>query len=107
MNFTYSNLESLEGKKLSGDSYMFQASEGLGENHYFDEVPILGRIEICPINSIGDFVIKSRAKNVSFRAAREITIKPGFTAEAGCETHFYIGACSDCPDEEVNPYYRR
>ncbi|MDP2363942.1 MAG: hypothetical protein Q8M94_09260, partial [Ignavibacteria bacterium] len=78
-----------------------------------------GRITVCsetrPSGYSADFIIGQNARNVTFRAAKEIIFKPGFAALAGSQVRAYVvdgcsptsqsGNCKQCLDEDYSPKY--
>jgi hypothetical protein len=94
---------------INGDYYTFRAE---GDP---------GLITVCPVTRpagiLADFKIDKDALNVTFRAAKEINFKSGFSAISGSQVHAYIcpdcsrtsrnGNCHECGDEDKNPQYDR
>ena len=100
----------LFNQEINGDHYTFRA-EGTP-----------GNIIVCsdygrPSGTPANFTIRSQAKNVTFRASHEIVFKSGFSVEKGAQVSAFIisgcnrsnkeGKCSECSQEDYNPYYRR
>lgn len=111
MGMVYDQQQELNlfNQEINGNYYTFRAEGNPG------------RITVCPESRPAgypaDFLIDSEARNVTFRAAKDVIFKPGFTALEGSQVRAYIvqgcsrtnqsGNCQECLEEDFNPQYNK